>query len=300
MQTDDFVPQVLPASTPRLSDGVPSAPPGTLFALAAEGGFAVPPRLFKLYFGRGKGDVHVAIGTHDPYVSRLHGVLSCDGREWWLRNEGRLPIYLPGDLMVLSGHELPMEPGYTPMFINTPAHRSYLLEVHVVGPNGASGDEVPMLPTREPDVYQLSEDERLVLVVLAQRYLRQERYPQPVSWKQVAEDLNRVSEDREWTPKIAAHLVGAVRERLAAARTPVPGILRDDGVGEPVGNVLNHNLIRALLKNTTLMPNDLDLLQLDDELDDDLDGESAGGLDGEPHTEPPQTLPPPKDRREEP
>jgi hypothetical protein len=278
VQTEDFVPQVLPASTRRLSDGVPSAPPGSLFALAAEGGFAVPPRPFRLHFGRGKGDVHVAIGTHDPYVSRLHGILSCDGREWWLHNEGRLPIYLPGDLMVLSGRDLPMEPGYTPLLINTPAHRSYLLEVHVVGPVGASGDEVPMLPTREPDVYPLSEDERLVLVVLAQRYLRQERYPQPVSWKQVAEDLNRVSDGREWTPKIAAHLVGAVRERLAGGRSPVPGILRDDGVGEPVGNVLNHNLIRALLKNTTLMPKDLDLLHLEE--DEERGGERDARGDG--------------------
>jgi hypothetical protein len=263
VQTEDFAPQPLPASTRRLADGVPfaSAPPGTLFALAATGGFVVPPRPFKLHFGRGKGDVHVAIGTHDPYVSRLHGVLSFDGREWWLRNEGRLPLYLPDDLMVLSGHELPMEPGYTPLFINTPANRSYLLEIHVVGPNTPEADAAPHLPTREPDVYQLSEDERLVLVVLAQRYLRQERYPQPVSWKQVAEDLNRVSEARDWTPKVAAHLVGSVRERLAAARTPVPGIRRDDGVGDPVGNVLNHNLIRALLKNTTLMPTDLELLR---------------------------------------
>jgi hypothetical protein len=261
VQTEDFSPQPLPASTRRLADGVPSGPPGTLFALAATGGFAVPPRPFKLHFGRGTSDVHVAIGTHDPYVSRLHGVLSFDGCDWWLKNEGRLPLYLPDDLMVLSGHELPMEPGYTPLFINTPANRSYLLEIHIVGPNAPEADAAPHLPTREPDVYQLSEDERLVLVVLAQRYLRQERHPQPVSWKQVAEDLNRISEARDWTPKIAAHRVGSVRERLAAARTPVPGIRRDDGVGDPVGNVLNHNLIRALLKNTTLMPTDLELLR---------------------------------------
>ena len=264
MQTEDFMPRVLPASTRRLSDGVPPAPPGSLFALAAQGGFAAPPRPFSLHFGRGKGDVHVAIGTHDPYVSRLHGVLHCDGREWWLRNAGRLPIHLPGDLMILSGHELPLESGYTPLLINTPSQRSYLLEVHVVGPVGSAGEEVPHLPTLEPDGYPLSEDERLVLVVLAQRYLRQERYPQPVSWKQVAEDLNRICADRAWTPKVAAHVVGAVRERLAAARSPVPGLRREDGVGEPVGNMLNHNLIRALLKNTTLLPRDLDLLRAEE------------------------------------
>jgi hypothetical protein len=269
VQVEDFVPRVLPASTPMLADGVPSAPPGSLFVLAAEGGFAVPPRRFEVLFGRGKGEVHVPVGTHDPYVSRLHGVLSCDGREWWLRNEGRLPIHLPDDLMVLAGHELPMEPGYTPMFITTPSDRSYLVEVHVVGALGREGEEVPPLPTREPDGYDLAEDERLVLVILAQRYLRQERYPQPVSWKQVAEDLNRVGEgqSRRWTPKTAAHVVGAVRERLATGRRPVPGLRCEDGAGEPAANVLNHHLIRALLRNTTLLPADLRLLE-----------EAGGGL----------------------
>jgi hypothetical protein len=53
----------------------------------------------------------VPIGVNDPYVSRLHGVLVCDGREW-TRNKGKLPIQLPGEAMLLSGHELPVEPGY--------------------------------------------------------------------------------------------------------------------------------------------------------------------------------------------
>lgn len=263
MEIEDFGPQVLPTSTPRLSDTVPAAPAGSIFVLAAEGGYAAPPRRFALRFGRGRGEVHVVVGTQDPYVSRLHGLLSCDGREWWLRNEGRLPIHLPEEIMLLSGHRLPLGPGYTPMFINTPANRSHLLEAYVVGPAGRLGEELPSQPTQGPEVYELGEDERLVLVVLAQRYLRQERYPQPVSWKQVAEDLNRVCEYRVWTPKMAAHVVGGVRERLATGRARVPGLLREDGIGEPVGNVLNHNLIRALLKNTTLLPADLRLLEED-------------------------------------
>jgi hypothetical protein len=52
-------------------------------------------RKFTLHFGRETDDVHVPIGINDPHVSRLHGVLMCDGREWWVRNEGRLPIQLP-------------------------------------------------------------------------------------------------------------------------------------------------------------------------------------------------------------
>jgi hypothetical protein len=260
VKIEDFVPQVLPASMRSLASGVPSAPPGTIFVLAADGGFCVPPRRFTLHFGRAKDDVHVAVGTSDPHVSRVHGVLACDGREWWIRNTGKLPIQFPGETMLLSGHELPMQPGYTPLIIGSPRRQSHLLEVHLVGSRAPGGPGVPHLTTTPPDVYDLSPVERLVLTALAQRYLRQERYPQPVSWKQVADDLNRLPDGREWTPKAAAHVVSAVRERLATASAPVSGVLREDGVGEPVGNTLNHNLIQALLKNTTLMPADLHLL----------------------------------------
>jgi hypothetical protein len=261
MTVDEFVPQVLPASIRSLASGVPPAPPGAIFVLAAEGGFAVPPRKFTLHFGRGEDDVHVPIGVNDPYISRLHGVLMCDGREWWIRNRGKLPIRLPGEAMLLSGHELPIDAGYTPMFIGSSKGRSHLLEVYVVDSpaSGINGDQHSRA-TKAPDVYDLNPVERLVLTALAQRYLRQERYPQPVSWNQVADDLNRLPGGRPWTPKIAAHIVGAVRERLAEGSDPIPGIRREDGVGEPVGNTLNHNLIQALLRSTTLMPSDLHLL----------------------------------------
>jgi hypothetical protein len=254
------MPHVLPDSIRSLADGVPPAPPRTIFALAADGGFAVPPRKFTLHFGRDKDDVHVPIGVNDPYVSRLHGVIVGDGREWWLRNRGKLPIRLPGEAMLLSGHELLIEPGYTPLLLGSPKRRSHLLEIHVVGSRTADAATGEYSRTRSPDVYDLSLVERLVLTALAQRYLRQEPYPQPVSWNQVAHDLNRLPDGRQWTPKVAAHIVGAVRERLAEGPDPIPGIRREDGVGEPVGNTLNHNLIQALLLSTTLMPSDLHLL----------------------------------------
>jgi hypothetical protein len=256
----EFVPQVLPSSMRSLASGVPPAPPGTIFALAADSGFAVPPRKFTLHFGRGKDDVHVPIGVNDPYVSRLQGVLVCDGREWWIRNKGKLPIQLPGGALLLSGHELLIEPGYTPLLIGSAKRRSHLLEIHVVGSRTTDADGEQHNRTKAPDVYELSLVERLVLTALAQRYLRQERYPQPVSWNQVADDLNRLPDGRQWTPKTAAHIVGAVRERLAEGSDPIPGIRREDGVGEPVGNTLNHNLIQALLRSATLMPADLHLL----------------------------------------
>ncbi|MEU9507388.1 FHA domain-containing protein [Micromonospora sp. NPDC048170] len=260
MAMKEFVPQVLPASTRSLAGGVPPAPPGTIFALGADGGFAVPPRKFTLHFGRDRDDVHVPIGLDDPYVSRLHGMIVGDGLEWRIRNKGKLPLQLSGDAMLLSGHERLIEPGYNPLFIGSPKGRSHLLEVYVVGFRITDAYVEQRSRTRTPEVYDLSLAERLVLTALAQRYLRQERYPQPVSWNQVASDLNRVPDGRQWTPKTAAHLVAAVRERLAEGPDPIPGLRREDGVGEPVGNTLNHNLIQALLLSTTLMPSDLRLL----------------------------------------
>src|SRR5262249_50702427 len=223
-------------------------------------GFAVGLRKFTVHFGRATDNVHVPVGTGDDWVSRLHGIFVCDGGQWWLRNQGRRPIHLPGADMVLCGHELPMTAGYTPLTIDTPSRRSHLLEVYVTGPfsDGAEGDADAS--TRESDAYDLSLVERLVVTALAQRYLRQERYPQPVAWQQVADDLGRAIPQRAWTPKGAEHIVAGIRKRLSGGRRPVPGLLREDGIGEPVGNTLNHNLIQALLNNATLLPEDLYLL----------------------------------------
>jgi hypothetical protein len=240
---------------------VPAAPTGTIFALAADGGFAVPPQEFTLRFGRSRDDVHVPVGVTDPHVSRSHGMVVGDGREWWIRNnKGSLPLQLPGDLLLLAGQETALAPGYTPLFICSSKRRTHLLELHVVGARTTGADGEHHERTKPPDVYDLSQDERLVLTALAQRYLRQDRYAQPVSWKQVAEDLNRLDDGRQWTQNKAAHTVNAVRKRLAAGPEPVPGIRREDGVGEPVGNALNHNLIQALLRTSTLVPSDLDVL----------------------------------------
>ena len=260
---DDFRPQALPPSTRRLAEGVPPAPPGTIFALTDNGGYAVPPVRFALHFGRGIADVHVPVGVNDPFVSRLHGMFTCDGTRWAVRNIGRLPIQIPGEPMLLSGHESPVRPGYTPMLIGAPRRPSHLLEVHMVGWGAAGAPAGTETETTPPEAHDLSGEERLVLVALAQRYLRGEPHPQPLSWKQVAADLNAlgtVRAGRAWTPKVAEHAVAAVRDRLARGRVPVPGITREE-VGEPVGNMLNHNLIQALLRTATIAPDDLALVE---------------------------------------
>jgi len=77
---------------------------------------------------------------------------------------------------------------------------------------------------------------------------------------QAADDLSRAAPQRVWTSKGVEHIVAGIRKRLSSGRRPVPGLLREDGIGEPVRNTLNHNMIQALLKNATLLPEDLYLL----------------------------------------
>ncbi|WP_239154920.1 hypothetical protein [Amycolatopsis sp. FDAARGOS 1241] len=118
-------------------------------------------------------------------------------------------------------------------------------------------------------MWRLSPEERLVLVSLAQRYLLQQPYPQPMAWRQIAEQLAELEPGKRWTPKRAEHLVVAVRARLA--RAGVAGLTREE-VGEPVGNSLNDNLVKELLLSTSLVPPDLAMLEpADDE---------AGGAPG--------------------
>jgi hypothetical protein len=189
---------------PSLADEVPKAPVGTIFVKATQGGFAVPPRKFTVYFGRAMLDVHVPVGGKDQYVSRLHGVFTCDGTQWWLRNEGGLPIQMLGEEPLLRGHEMPMRTGYTPLTIETPRRRSHWIEVHLIGSSLTGKDADSQASTIRSDVYDLSPPERLVITALAQRYLLQERYPQPVAWKQVADDMSRADPAAELDPSVSS------------------------------------------------------------------------------------------------
>ncbi|MFF3863379.1 hypothetical protein [Streptomyces sp. NPDC002209] len=161
--------------------------------------------------------------------------------------------------MVLRDHEVPISAGFTPLTIETPTCRAHLVEVYIVGYPGLVQPDDSQAPTDTADVYDLNPTERLVVTVLAQRYLRQEPYPQPVSWQQVAQDLNRVAAYRPWNDKTAERTIANLRQRLANGPNPIRGVLRGE-VGEPVGNTLNKNLIEALLKSATLIPEDLHTL----------------------------------------
>lgn len=265
MELDGLAPQVLPASISRLDGGVPPAPPGLIFVLGSEGGYAVPRMTFTLLFGRDRDDVHVPVGPADPYVSRVHGRIVGDGRDWWVHNDGNLPIQ-NGETLILQGNSMLLSPGYTPLFIKSSQGRSHLLEVHIAGARPQGGPEGPVksMETVQPETYDLTVVERAAVAALAQRYLLgHEKHPQPVSWQQVAEDLNRAMPEQAWTKKRVEHMVARIRERLASdPHRPVSGLRREEGIGEPVGNILNHNLIQALLLSGSLSVADLDLLNL--------------------------------------
>jgi hypothetical protein len=232
-----FEPRPLPPSPGGLAGRLPPAPLGSLFVLAADGGFAAPPKPgAEVVFGRKEPDVHVCIGPDDPRMSRFQGRITRGADAWWLRNDGRLPIRLPRSRFLLSGNQVPLGEGYSPLFIRTSSRREHLLEVRIVGACLAA----------DPDGWELDQNERLVLTALSTRYLRQEPHPRPRSWQQVTVDLNAAVGTRsDWTDTQAANVVLKVRDRLSPYVDGVEG---------------NHQLIQELLRSATLRPPDLRLL----------------------------------------
>ncbi|WP_236710744.1 hypothetical protein [Streptomyces sp. 150FB] len=248
---------LLPGDVGSLSRGLPPALPDTLFVLGTNGGMSVAPDAeFPLMFGRNEPDVHVCVGAGDLHVSRQHGYIAREYSRWVINNIGRLPIRLPGARLILTGDRAELPFGYTPLFIVAPK-QEHLLQVRVTAqappPSPENGDEAE---TYERTPWPLSPDEKLVLICLSLRYLRHEPQPQPLTWKQVADELNRVRPKEGWTWRKAAHRVSDVRTRLSPS---VPGLLEKE-IAPPAGNALNHNLITELLITSTLVKADLKLL----------------------------------------
>lgn len=207
-------------------------------------------------FGRNADDVHLVVGSDDPRVSRRHGALTYQDGRWWVRNLGRLPIRMADHLLFVDEEPVPLPTGFTPLLVHGSPGREHLVEVHVS--DGAVAhrpwaDEI----TRGPVTWPLSADERIALIVLGQRYLYQEPHPQPLTWQATAAQLAELQPDRRWRQGRVEHLVLAVRQRLSAGG--VAGLTREE-VGEPVGNLLNHNLLVELLRSTTLRPVDVEVL----------------------------------------
>ncbi|MEU6721368.1 hypothetical protein ABZ897_58840 [Nonomuraea sp. NPDC046802] len=244
--------------------------PGAIAALTVRGGFTIGPGEGRqVLFGRNKDEVHVCISEEDRRISRRHGVLTHRGGTWWVGNTGQVPIRMPHSQWLFPNEEeIPLAPGYTPLFIRGSGGREHLLEVYVVGPDGDQRVPAHAEPTDQPRSWRLDPRERLVLVALGQRYLRYEARPYPLGRRQVAELLADVDPEGDWTHRKVERVIAGVRKRLSKER--VRGLTREE-VPEPVGNWLNHNLLTELVMNSaTLVPSDLALLEEPPE-DDDLD-----------------------------
>lgn len=247
---------VLPASHGSLARGVDSSAPGSIFALALGGGISFGPGEGRqIVFGRDRTTVHVVLGEEDLHVSRRQGTLTYRDGQWRVRNTGRVPIRIAHYLLFPGEESVPLGTGYSQLLVHTPG-RQHLLEVFI-----ASHDrEHPLSrdnPTRPPERWSLTADERLILVVLGRRYLEQHPYPQPLSWRQSAETLVALQPDAGWTTRRVVRTVSEVRARLS--RSGVPGLTREE-VGVASDTLLNHNLIEVLLRSTTLVPRDLALI----------------------------------------
>jgi hypothetical protein len=247
---------LLPREVGSLAATVPPGAPGTLFVLGDNGGMTVAPDAdFPVVFGRNEPDVHVCVGANDQHISRQHGTITREHAQWMLHNLGKLPIRLPGGRLVLKGDRAELPAGYTPLFIVAP-DQEHLLEVRVAAHRAPAPPAGYAAETRSRTIWTLSAGERLVLVCLAQRYLRGDPMPQPLAWEQVAGELHELHPQDKWTWRKAAHIVAGVRKRLS---TTVSGLLEHE-VPPPVGNALNHNLVMELITTTTISRADLLLL----------------------------------------
>lgn len=254
-----------------LARGVAPAQPGTLHARSAADAVEVAPLPgLTVRFGRGTADddgggdvgaaVDLYVGRRDQGVSRRHGELTYLEGGWTLRNVGRQALRLPRGLLPPGSDRTPLAAGYTPVFVKGSGLREHLVELYVVrpeqpyadGPGGVAGRPLPA-------AWSLSDDERLVLAVLGQRYLRHEPDPRPLPYRQAAEVLAILRPGERWGAQDVARRVEVVRRRLAGVGAYLPA-LRDEPAPGARGGAPDHRLLTDLVATAALVPPDLALL----------------------------------------
>ncbi|MFC4014064.1 FHA domain-containing protein [Nonomuraea purpurea] len=247
-----------------LAHGLYPSSPGILHARTTMGSIRVHPHPGRnVLFGRAKRpEVDLSVGGDDQSVSRLHAEVTYRNHHWWLRNLGQQLVRLPrGQLMHTATDPIPLAEGYTPLFIRGSGYRQHLLELYVTGYDDDlqqrhNGTTIP------PRKWHLNEVERLLLVVLGERYLLYEEGPRPLTYKQAEARLAYLRPADKWRSRTIEDRIEAVRHRLHAGGFPYP-LLHDKDAGRPYDNNLLHNLLTGLVESTTLVPPDLDLLNSD-------------------------------------
>ena len=248
-----------------LARGVAPTTPGTLHARTVTDELSAPPRQgLTLCFGRGeKPDVDLGVGVDDLRVSRRHGELTYRHGLWWLRNTGQQLVRLPrGRMMHLATEPIPLDTGYTPLFVKGSGYREHLVELYVSGHDDQGPVSRRRAETVRPETFALNDDERLLLVVLGQRYLLYEEDPRPLTYATAAKQLAYLRPDAGWNERRIENRIEAVRRRLDRTGFRYP-LMHDKSQGRPTDNSLLHNLVKGLVESTTLVPPDLELMEDD-------------------------------------
>lgn len=239
-------------------------PPGLLQVRSLAGGVRVLPRPGRVVrFGRaGRPNTDfVPVGSEDQEVSRVHGTVTFNDRHWWLQNTGLQLIRLPhGQLMHSSTEPVPLAPGYTPVFVRGSGYREHLVELYVTDYEHTGPRARLDAPTVPPKRWPLSQEERKVLVVLGQEYIRYQPDARPLVRRRVVEQLNMMRDESEkpWTKRRVEEVVAAVRRRLDASGRVKAKLRHDKESDDAYDSTLMHNLLTELVNSTTLVPTDLE------------------------------------------
>jgi hypothetical protein len=246
-----------------LARGVAPSPPGTLHVRTVIDDLSAPPRPGRtVFFGRGeKPEVDLGVGVDDLRVSRRHGELTYRQGFWWLRNTGQQLVRLPrGRMMHATTEPIPLAAGYTPLFVKGSGYREHLVELYVASHDDPGPVSRRRAETARPETWALDDDERLLLVVLGQRYLLYEEDPRPLTYAMAARQLAYLRPEARWNERKIEYRIEAVRRRLDNTGFKYP-LMHDKSQGRPADNGLLHNLLKGLVESTTLVPPDLDLME---------------------------------------
>ena len=234
-------------------------------------------------FGRGGEEVDLRVGTGDLGVSRRHGELTFRDGHWWLRNTGQRLLRLASRAILPEQLEPDDEPialarGHTQVYVTGSESREYAVDLYVF--DGVPAKEHPSdARTVSPKRWELTGDEKLVLVVMGQRYLSRAREPRPLTYRETAVELMALSPEKAWDDawvkkrreltadqfltwleRRVERTLETVRKRLA--RQGFPYVLESEpGSGRRFDDGLKRNLFNGLIESTTLGKADLDLLE---------------------------------------